>query len=114
MRVPALSGLNLSRLSMMLVVAAGLLLTWAVAVRWCVWARRALAVNESRSRLSPVLLAVYAYRDEYGVFPSAAGQVAGGAPLHSWRTLILPYMNPPVVSRASFQRYDLKEPWNSE
>jgi hypothetical protein len=70
------------------------------------------AANESRSRLFAVFLAVNEYRNTSGAL-SPASAAPQSASLHSWRTLILPYLKPPPIARESYLRYDFEQPWNS-
>ena len=48
------------------------------------------------------------YYKEHGSFPPAYVADASGMPMHSWRLLILPYMD----REDFYNQYDLKEPWN--
>ncbi len=48
------------------------------------------------------------YRETYGSLPvSAVG--ANGKPLHSWRVLLLPFVDGPKIHK----KYDFSQPWNS-
>src|SRR5262245_6205217 len=51
-------------------------------------ARRAQCTNN----LKQIALALYNYEQEHKVLPPAYTVDATGRPLHSWRTLILPYL----------------------
>jgi hypothetical protein len=62
-----------------------------------------------RGRLSQIALALRNYRADYGVFPPTSITDENGQPNHSWRVLILPY----VEQRELYAGYDLNEPWNS-
>jgi hypothetical protein len=53
-------------------------------------------------------VAVANYRDTYGHFPPAFVPGPDGRPWHSWRILILPY----VEQQSLFQRYRFDEPWD--
>ena len=58
-------------------------------------------------------IALQAYHDQHGSFPPAYTVDAEGNPLHSWRTLILPYFGEPKWQEIYDQiRFD--EPWDSE
>ncbi len=48
------------------------------------------------------------YHEEYGTFPPAYVADAHGQPMHSWRTLILPY----VDCQKEFEQYDFSEAWD--
>jgi prepilin-type N-terminal cleavage/methylation domain-containing protein/prepilin-type processing-associated H-X9-DG protein len=67
-------------------------------------ARRTQCMNNIRN----IALAIYSYKDAYQVFPPAYTVDANGKPLHSWRTLILPYLD----QKALYEKIDLSKPWN--
>lgn len=67
-------------------------------------ARRAQCGNN----LKQIALALIQYEVEYHALPPAYTVDADGKPLHSWRTLILPYLE----QRALFERIDLSKPWD--
>src|SRR5579871_4350512 len=66
--------------------------------------------------LQHIGLALHQYHIEYGSFPPAYIADKNGRPIHSWRTLILPYMDlSPQYSRSHlelYNRYRFDEPWN--
>lgn len=49
------------------------------------------------------------YHDLHGSFPPAVLRNADEQPMHSWRTLILPYLE----YGSTFSQYDFSQPWNS-
>lgn len=55
-------------------------------------------------------MAFYGYQDEHGTFPPAYTVDAEGNRLHSWRTLLLPYLG----EKELYEKIRLDEPWNSE
>jgi Protein of unknown function (DUF1559) len=55
-------------------------------------------------------LAVANYHAANGRYPPAFIADESGIPMHSWRVLILPYLE----EQDLFNRYDFKQPWNSE
>ena len=61
-----------------------------------------------RNNLKQIALALHNYHDAYGSLPPASTIDANGKPLHSWRTLILPYLE----QQALYNTIDLSEPWN--
>lgn len=67
-------------------------------------ARRAQCVNN----LKQIALALHNYEQEYKALPPAYTVDAEGRPLHSWRTLILPYLEQTRLYRS----IDLTKPWN--
>jgi hypothetical protein len=68
-------------------------------------ARRMMCANN----LKQIALALHLYADEYGALPPAHTVDAEGKPLHSWRTLILPFME----REALYQKIDLSKPWDN-
>jgi type II secretory pathway pseudopilin PulG len=67
-------------------------------------ARRSQCVNN----LKVIALALHNYASVHGGFPPAHTVDADGRPLHSWRTLILPY----TEERALYDSIDLTKPWD--
>jgi prepilin-type N-terminal cleavage/methylation domain-containing protein len=67
-------------------------------------ARRASCANN----LKQIGLALHNYASEYGALPPAYTVDPEGTPLHSWRTLILPFME----QQALYEKIDLGKPWN--
>ena len=64
------------------------------------------------ARLRVVSQAIWAYYEANGNFPPTFSVDANGAPLHSWRVLILPYLG--EKEKALYDQIRLDEPWNSE
>jgi hypothetical protein len=60
------------------------------------------------NNLKQIVLALHDYHDDYGSFPPAYIADASGKPMHSWRVLILPYLE----EQACYARYNFNEPWN--
>jgi type II secretory pathway pseudopilin PulG len=67
-------------------------------------ARRSQCVNN----LKQIALALHNYEQAYAALPPAYTVDAQGRPLHSWRTLILPYLEPAAL----YNSIDLSKPWN--
>jgi hypothetical protein len=67
-------------------------------------ARRAQCTNN----LKQLGVALHNYHDMYGCFPPAYIADANGTPMHSWRVLLLPY----VEGLHIYNQYDFNEPWN--
>jgi hypothetical protein len=53
-------------------------------------------------------LAVANYHDTYGSFPPAYIADETGKPMHSWRVLLLPFLE----QRELYEQYDFREPWD--
>ena len=59
--------------------------------------------------LQHIVLALHNYHLVHGCFPPAYVVDKQGKPMHSWRVLILPYMD----QDALYKMYDFTEPWDS-
>jgi prepilin-type processing-associated H-X9-DG protein len=68
-------------------------------------ARRATCVNN----LKQIGVAMHNYHDAWGCFPPAYTTDQNGRPLHSWRVLLLPYME----QRYLYEQIDFDQPWDS-
>lgn len=66
--------------------------------------RRTISVQN----LKQIGLALHSYHQEYRCFPPAYIADENGRPMHSWRVLILPYMD----QQAIYNRYRFDEPWD--
>ncbi len=66
--------------------------------------RRAQCWNNLRQ----IAVGLHLYEQEYGALPPAYTVDAEGQPLHSWRTLILPFME----QKALYGVIDLTKPWD--
>lgn len=64
--------------------------------------------NTCSNNLKQIALAMQNYADAYGTFPPAYLADADGNPMHSWRVLILPF----IENGAPFARYRFDEPWD--
>lgn len=71
-------------------------------------ARRAAQASCAQCPLNQLTLAFHNYHEVYGSFPPAYVADANGRPRHSWRALILPY----VDAKDVYQQYDFSEPWD--
>ena len=71
-------------------------------------AREAARRTQCRGYFKHHSIALHNYLDIHGVFPPAYTTDENGKPLHSWRTLILPFFE-----RSSlYESLDLSKPWN--
>ena len=59
------------------------------------------------NRMKQIGLALKQYEKRYGCFPPAYVPDAKGKPMHSWRVLLLPFLELDVG-----QKYSFDEPWN--
>lgn len=60
------------------------------------------------NNLKSLALAMHEYAEDFGTFPPAYTVDANGNPLHSWRTLVLPY----VDQKELYESIDLSKPWD--
>lgn len=67
-------------------------------------ARRVACANNLRAIAQAMLI----YEQEHGTLPPACTRDAAGKPLHSWRTLLLPYLE----ERELYDSIDLTKPWD--
>jgi Protein of unknown function (DUF1559) len=72
------------------------------------YARREALRLSSQSPLNQLQLALHNYHYTFGTLPPAYVVDESGKPIHSWRVLILPY----VEQKALYDQYDFGEPWN--
>lgn len=63
---------------------------------------------ECRSKIRVIGLGLLNYHDDYGCFPPAYIADENGRPMHSWRVLILPFLD----QQALYHRYRFDEPWD--
>jgi len=59
--------------------------------------------------LKVIGLAMHNYHDRHGLFPPAYLADSHGQPMHSWRMLLLPYLE----GQQLYEEYSFDEPWNS-
>ena len=112
---PETGGNSLQRKSNLLRIALWLLAAGAVlavlvalvlpAVRYSPEAARRMQCG---NHLKQIALALQNYADVYGGLPPAYTVDAAGKPLHSWRTLILPFLE----QKALYDQIDLSKPWD--
>jgi hypothetical protein len=73
-----------------------------------VGAREAARRMQCSNNLKWIALALQNYESTYGCLPPAYTVDGAGKPLHSWRTLILPF----VEQKALYDRIDLSKAWD--
>lgn len=71
-------------------------------------ARPAARRNQCINNLKQIGLALRAYESVHHALPPAYTVDANGKPLHSWRTLILPYLE----EQQLYEMIDLSKPWD--
>ncbi len=72
-------------------------------------AREAARRSQCANNLKQIGLAFHNYHDTTGAFPPAYIADTNGKPMHSWRVLLLPYME----QGAMYNRYDQSQAWDS-
>ncbi len=60
------------------------------------------------NNLKQIALGLYNYQDRYGCLPPAVVTDGRGKPMHSWRVLLLPYLE----QKALYDAYNFEEPWD--
>jgi type II secretory pathway pseudopilin PulG len=71
-------------------------------------ARPAARRSQCVYNLKQIAIALHNYEQAHKTLPPAYAVDANGRPLHSWRTLILPYLE----QERLYQMIDLSKPWN--
>ena len=89
------------------VVCAGILM--AVLPEVMEPARDSARRLQCSNNLQLIGLAMHNYHAVYGSFPPAYVADAEGRPMHSWRALLLPYLEESTLA----ERYDFDQPWDS-
>ena len=95
-------------------------LTFVILVVLCLWCLIGLLLpgvqdthelgrrSVCRNNLHQIAAALNAYRQAHGSFPLACVADKNGKPMHSWRVLILPYLDVDAL----YQMYNFSEPWD--
>lgn len=92
--------------SLLVVVLVVIPCSWlAVAIHQ---AREAAIACNCQCPLNQLQLALMNYESRRGHFPPAYVADKDGKPMHSWRVLILPY----IEEESLYKEYDFNEPWN--
>jgi prepilin-type N-terminal cleavage/methylation domain-containing protein len=71
-------------------------------------AREAARRSQCENNLMQIGLALHHYHEAFGSFPPAYVADENGKPMHSWRVLILPFLE----QNALYDQYDFSEPWD--
>jgi type II secretory pathway pseudopilin PulG len=72
-------------------------------------ARTAARRVQSQNHLKQIVLALHNYEIAYGEFPPAYFTDENGQPTHSWRVIILPFLE----QQQLYNQYDFSQPWDS-
>jgi len=74
---------------------------------------RAAHRTQCRNNLKQIAIALHNYHDVFGTFPPAYVSDEQGRPMHSWRVLLLPYIDSNDMSEKQlFEDFDFSEPWD--
>lgn len=65
--------------------------------------------SNCEGNMTQLALAMQRYHDDHGSYPPAYIANEAGEPMHSWRVLLLPYLEHGWMH----DRYDFNQPWNS-
>jgi len=71
-------------------------------------AKKAARSSQCKNNLKMIALGLINYHDTHGCFPPAYIPDADGKPMHSWRVLLLPYME----SSPTYNQYRFNESWD--
>lgn len=77
---------------------------WPMPTGYIEPSRRVQCTNNLRQ----IAVALHSYHDVYGCLPPAYIADENGRPMHSWRVLILPFLE----QQALYDQYDFSEPWD--
>lgn len=99
-------GIIIGVLAVVMVLCGGILV--ALLLPAVQAAREAARRMNCANNMKQIALALHNYESAYGSLPPAFTVDDSGKPLHSWRTLILPYLEQAAV----YQQIDLSKPWD--
>lgn len=103
---PASTGFTLIELLVVLFII-GILIALLSPVRR--GAREPARRSQCKNNLKQIALGLQTYESTYGAFPPAYTVDADGKRLHSWRTLILPF----IEQKPLYDKIDLTKPWDA-
>jgi len=96
-------------LVLLFLTCAGLFV--AMEVRAIPSVRDAARRTQCSSNLAQIGLAMHGYHAAYGCFPPAYVPDETGRPKHSWRVLLLPFLD--AEAQALYEEYDFEQAWDS-
>ena len=93
-------------LKLLMVLVGGIGVVWLLlpSVGSAPGSRRSMCCNN----LKQIALALQNYHQVYGCFPPAHVDSPDGKPMHSWRVLLLPFLDFDDL----YKQYDFAEPWD--
>ena len=72
-------------------------------------AREAARRNQCINHVRQITIAMQMYEEDHGTLPPAYVADENGKPMHSWRVLLLPYLE----EQRLYDQYDMDKPWDS-
>ena len=90
-----------------IVIIIGILIALLLPAIEC--ARPAARRMQCQNNLKQIVLGLHNYHDKYECFPPPFVADEEGRPIHSWRVLILPF----IEQEKLYEQYNFDEPWNS-
>jgi hypothetical protein len=72
------------------------------------YGHRMVTLDQCYMRQKQLSIALWNYHDRYGSFPPAYLVDGTGKPAHSWRVLVLPFLD----YTSQYEEYRFAEPWN--
>ena len=85
---------------------------WALLTSACSTPREVARRLQCANNLKQLGIALHNYHDKFGCLPPAFVADESGKPMHSWRTLLLPFLEDEELEEL-YQNYDFKKSWNS-
>lgn len=89
-------------------------IVWIVLSLWFSYAQLDFFPSIYDANMRRISRALESYQYKNGTLPPVYTTDADGKPLHSWRVLILPYLDLDEKHQKFFENVRLDEPWNSE
>ena len=93
-------------------ISSGCFIATLLGVAFVSWHRaelREVTAGLCSENLKRLAIALHQYCEKYGTFPPAYVNNRDGKPMHSWRVLILPYLE----HQELYDQYDFAQPWDS-
>lgn len=97
-----------SRLGRLMIAAILLFLLGLLLLPAVQTSREASRRMQCRNNVKQLSLALYNYESKYGSFPPAITRDAQGKSMHSWRVLLLPFLE----QQSLYDAYAMDEPWD--
>jgi len=106
--IPISMAKRLFRITLLLLFIGGLI-SFLISIATWENVRDGIPGNSCRNNLQQIALAIHRYTATHKRLPSAYVVGKGGKPMHSWRVLILPYLD----EQELYDAINLEEPWDS-